>query len=357
MKKLILASVVALATSATAGCSVVSSGSDEKSEGGKGATFADASVELFDAVEKAEGSMKGKRVAFVPILYKGYDLTTNWGHTMERALTSMGAEFKVYDSNFDTDKMVKTINDLIAKKSVDVLVLHNPDVGVLTKQIADAEKAGIYTVVVNMISNRLGDAYIGPNMFEAGRTITERMVSDCKKKGGPRGIAIVDGPGNDGLSLQWEKGVNQVAKKAGFKVVATSHTDWQDATAQKAAASIIQQHKGKLCAITSPWELNAVAIGGEVASAEARGQLKKGAVGTYSMGAGEQWCAALRAGRATATVAYDVQGVGEAAAMTATQLVQGGNPAGATKTVSFVAQTIVDKGNVDDTSIACYKGE
>lgn len=146
----------------------------------------------------------------MPILYKGYNLTMNWGASMERAFGNLGAEFQVYDPNFDTDKMTRIISDLIARKAADVLILHNPDVGVLSKQIEDAQRAGIYTVVVNMISSRLGDAYIGVDNLAAAEDIAQRAVQDCEKRGAPKRLAIIDGPGNDAASLLWSKGVHNV---------------------------------------------------------------------------------------------------------------------------------------------------
>src|SRR5690606_28124836 len=94
---------------ALAACTV----GDDSSDGGSGSQgkgMPDVITPL-EAREKVYETMEGKKIAFVPILYKGYNLTTEWGHTMERSFERMGAEFDVYDSNFDTDQMVKTIND------------------------------------------------------------------------------------------------------------------------------------------------------------------------------------------------------------------------------------------------------
>ncbi|GHB73974.1 ABC transporter substrate-binding protein [Streptomyces viridiviolaceus] len=357
MKKKLTALLTAAATAMTlAGCTVDRGGSSAGGGAGGGKQTFGRNVQLFDAHKKTHEAMKGKRIAFVPILYKGYNLTLNWGSTMERAFGNLGADFRVYDPNFDTDKMVKIINDLVARRAVDVLILHNPDVGVLTKQIDAAERAGIHTVVVNMVSSRLGDAFIGVDSVHAAEDITRRAVQDCEKRGAPKRMAIIDGPGNDAASLMWSKGVHHVLDPAGYEVVTTAHTQWQNALAQQAAASITQQQKNNICAYMVAYDLNAIAVGDAVADAAERGVIRPDSIGVYTMAADTRWCDALRAGKVTASAAYDVQGVGEAAVVTAQQLVQGGAPAGSTHTVAYVSHTVVDRSNVDDTTIACYKG-
>lgn len=357
MKKKMLALALASASAiALAGCSTGAGSANGPAVGGGDQTFGET-VQLFDASAKVHESMKGKKVAFVPILYKGYNLTMNWGASMERAFGNLGAEFQVYDPNFDTDKMTRIVSDIIDRKAADVLILHNPDVGVLTKQIADAQRAGIYTVVVNMISSRLGDAYIGVDNIAAAEDITRRAVSDCEKRGAPKRLAIIDGPGNDAASMLWSKGVHNVADPAGFEVVTTAHSQWQNSLAQQAAESIIQQQKNNFCGFLVTYDLNSVAVGDAVQSAVSRGVIPADSLGVYTMAADTLWCDALRQGKVTASASYDVQGVGTAAVVTAQQLVQTGAPAGSTHTVAFVPHTVVDRGNVDSTTIACYKGQ
>ncbi|MGA4979783.1 sugar ABC transporter substrate-binding protein [Streptomyces cinereoruber] len=349
---------VAATFMAAAGCTVNGGGTSSGARGGAGdgkQTFG-RTVQLFDAHQKTHDAMKGKRIAFVPILYKGYNLTLNWGSTMERAFGNLGADFRVYDANFDTDKMVKIINDLVSRRAVDVLILHNPDVGVLTKQIEAAEKAGIHTIVVNMVSSRLGDAFIGVDSVHAAEDITRRAVQDCAGRGGPKRMAVIDGPGNDGASLQWSRGVHNVLDPAGYEVVTTAHTQWQNSLAQQAASSIVQQRKDGICGFLVAYDLNAIAVGDAVADAVERGVVRPGAIGVYTMAADAQWCDALRTGKVTASAAYDVQGVGAAAAVTAQQLVQSGAPAGSNHTVAYVSHTVVDRTNADTTTIACYRG-
>jgi ribose transport system substrate-binding protein len=309
-----------------------------------------------EAREQVYDTMEGKKIAFVPILYKGYTLTTEWGHTMERSFERMGAEFDVYDSNFDTDQMVKTINDLIAREAVDVLILHNPDVGVLTKQIEDAADAGIYTVVINMISNASGDAFVGADVVGSAEDVAERAVSDCEERGAPSQVAVIDGPGNDAFSLQWNEGIRNTFDDAGFEVVRTSHSQWQSSLANKAATQIIQQQKDNICAFMVTFDLNAISVGDAVQDAEQQGLIPKGSIGVYTMAAGIETCDAMEAGKVTATAAYDVSGIGSATIAATQQLLELGNEAGSSHTVALLPHVVVDKSTMDDYTIACYTG-
>jgi ribose transport system substrate-binding protein len=309
-----------------------------------------------DAREQVYSTMEGKKIAFVPILYKGYTLTTEWGNQMERSFERMGAEFDVYDSNFDTDQMVKTINDLIARDAVDVLILHNPDVGVLTKQIEDAADAGIYTVVINMISNASGDAFVGADVVGSAEDVAERAVTDCEERGAPSQVAVIDGPGNDAFSLQWNEGIRNTFDEAGFSVVRTSHSQWQSSLANKAATQIIQQQKDNICAFMVTFDLNAISVGDAVQDAEQQGLIPKGSIGVYTMAAGIETCDAMEAGKVTATAAYDVSGIGSATIAATQQLLELGNDAGSTHTVALLPHVVVDKTTMDDYTIACYTG-
>lgn len=290
-------------------CTTGSDTSGDEGGGGDGGGLPEA-MKPAEARSQVYEVMKGKRIAFVPILYDGYELTQNWGGTMERSFERMGAKFNVYDSNFDTDQMVKTINDLISRKAVDVLVLHNPDVGVLTQQIKDAANAGIYTVVINMISNQSGDLFVGADVIGAAEDVAERAVQDCQKRGGSKNVAVIDGPGNDAFSLQWNQGIKNVFDREGYKIVRTAHSEWQNSAANRSATQILQQQGKNLCGFMVTFDENAVAVGNAVADAEAGGTIPKDSVGVYTMAAGQRWCDAARKGLVTASAAYDVPGIG-----------------------------------------------
>ncbi|SFW79821.1 sugar ABC transporter substrate-binding protein [Amycolatopsis australiensis] len=339
---------------ATAGCSVGSSSSGGQAGGGNQAFGANA--ELLPARQKAHDTMKGKKIAFVPILFKGYQLTENWGSTMKRTFESMGAQFTVYDSNFSSDRMLSTINDLIARKAADVLVLQNQDLGLLDNAIDRAEKAGIYTVVLNMMSTRLGDAFVGVDVYGAAQAIAKRAIADCDARHAAKTLSVIDGPGNDPASILWDQGIKDVAGSLGYQVL-VGHSQFQNAQAQATAESVIQQQQGKLCGFLVTFDLNSITVGQTVKAAEGRGQVAPGSIGVYTLDADSNWCGALKQGLVTASAAYDVQGIGAAGAAAAQNLIFSGAKPGSGHDFAYVSSTVVDKTNVDQTTIACYKSQ
>jgi len=312
-------------------------------------------VQPLDVRALVHQTLAGKRIAFVPIAYEGYKLTHQWGSYMERSFTSMGATFTVFDSNFDTDFMVRTIDDLIAGRKADVLILHNPDVGVLSQQIEHAQEAGIYTVVVNMISNRSGDAFIGADVVSAAHDVTERAVADCKAKGKNK-VAFIEGVGPDGFSLQFAAGAKPLLEQAGIQIVDTVQSGWQATTANELATTLLQQHGQELCAFMLPWDVIAVGAGTAIATAEEEGRIPKGSVGVYSLDASDDWCDSVKLGHVTASTAYDVPGIGTGAVLATQQLLEVGDPPGTRRTVAYVPHVVVDKDNVETTAAACYAG-
>jgi ribose transport system substrate-binding protein len=223
MKKLF----VAVARGVALICSACTTGVDDSSDSSRSGNSVSAKGVVPDTVQPEElretihNAMKGKRIAFVPLLYKGYKITQQWGAALQRVVEMEGGEFEVYDANFDTDTMIRTIDGLIQSKGADVLVLHNPDVSVLTNQIEAAKSAGIYTVIVNLMSSQTGDAFVGADTVSASRDITYRAAEDCEAKGKTK-IAMINGPGTNGFDQLFAKGVNMGAKDRGLEVVALS---------------------------------------------------------------------------------------------------------------------------------------
>jgi ribose transport system substrate-binding protein len=353
MKVLKVLGIVMATLLIVTGCSVGESSGPSDSGKKSDQVFADPNSTLTDTVEKAVGSMDGKRVAFVPLLLKGYGLTSNWFESMKIALEPMGAEVTAYDANFDPQKMVSTIDQIIRDKSADVLVLHNIDVGILVNQIAAAEKAGIYVISVNMLSNRLGDAYVGPNTGLAASDIADRAIADCKAKG-KKNISIIDGPGNDGASIEWVTNIERQVKEAGLTVTEVAHSNYDNATAREIAATTLQKQKSDLCAFMVLFDLNSLAVGDAVQEAVGNGLVKNGDVGVYTFSADAAVCDAMDQGLVTASAAYDVTGMGAAVTATIQQLIQMNQPPGSFHTVSFLGHRVVDKTDMHNYNVACW---
>jgi ribose transport system substrate-binding protein len=305
-------------------------------------------VDLVSARDLVHKTMAGKRIAFVPILYNGFELTETWGHEIERTMNMLGAKFEVHDSNFNTDKMVQIIDGLI-NEGVDALVLHNPDVGVLTEQIKRAHEKGIYVIVVNMIANQSGDMYIGADVPSAARDIATRAVSDCKAKNNNK-VAIIDGFGPDAFSIGFNAGAEPVLKEAGFQTVAHQQHQYDQAKANQLATTILQQNRD-ICAFLVNWDIPAVGIGNAIDAAGLKGK-----IGVYNLDSSNTWCDSLKAGKVTASAAYDVPGIGAGAAVAIQHLFELGIKAGSQRTINYVPHVIIDNTNYDKFSNACYTG-
>lgn len=350
-RKVVVAALAVLVAIAIAGCTVNTGTGNNSSGSGKG--FG-ANVELLPAREKVQEVMRGKRIAYVPMLYKGYQLTENWGTSLTRSLEASGATVTVHDPNFDPDRMLAILNDIIARKQADVLVLQSSAQGLLDSVIERAQQAGIYTVVLNMMSTRLGDSFIGVDVFGAAEAITHRAIADCKARGAAKKLSVIDGTGTDPASLLWNSGIQKVAEQEGYQVQ-VSHSQFDNSKAQAAAEAAMQQNGGSLCGFLVTFDLNSVSVGQSVQAAQGRGQLGAGSIGVYTLDANSATCDQLRKGVVTATAAYDVQGIGAAGAVAVQNLLINGAPAGSRHDVGYVSYHVVDGKTADDTTIACYR--
>lgn len=340
------------AASILAGCTVNTGQSNGTAAEGEG--FA-ANVELIPARDELLQTMAGKQVAYVPMLYKGYQLTENWGTSLERALEPSGAEVTIHDPNFDPDRMLAVLNDIIAGKKADVLVLQSSAQGLLDNVIERAAQAGIYTVVLNMMSTRLGDAFVGVDVYGAAQAITKRAIADCNSRtGSQRKLTVIDGTGNDPASLLWNNGIKSIAEQEGYEIQ-ISHSQFDNSQAQNAAEAALQQNGGSLCGFLVTFDLNSVTVGQTVKDAERRGQVPPGQVGVYTLDANSATCDELRNGVVTATAAYDVQGIGTAGAVAVQNLLINNAPAGSRHDVGYVPYHVVDGTTADETTIACYR--
>jgi ribose transport system substrate-binding protein len=362
MKKKLSAmfALVACTALVLAGCTVGDTGGGNAPAPGAqkdGAFAPGTNMEVTEQYAKAKEVLKGKRIAFIPILFEGYALTNSWYLNFQRVAERFGADVKVYDANFDTDVMVKSINDIIAKKSADVLVIHNPDVAVLTNQIVAAREAGIYTVVVNMPSNQMADATIAPDYYEIGLDLGERVASDCKEKGDKNGIGLLLGTGTGADDLLLQQAITEVAEDKGLEIVQTASTGYQVPQAQDATSNIVQQYRDKLCGVVVTWDVLAISVGEEVKSSVDRGVIADDQVGVYAMGGDALGCDGIRKGLITASVSYDADGTGAAALSAVEQLLQRGEPAGSSSTFSIMSHATLDASNVDEVALGCFTGK
>lgn len=343
MKKSLLGWLAALALVSSA-CTVSATGTSGGSADGEGGGLPVA-VDGADARDQLYQSLDGKKVAYIPMSLQ-FDLTKMWGQQFEALFASMGADYVQEDAANNVDTQIRMIDSHI-NDGVDVIIVQNPDVGVLSTQVQRAHQEGIYVISVNVQGSQSSDAYVGANYTAMGEMLAERMVADCKAKGRTK-VAIVGGFGTDSNDIEADKGWLPVFEKAGIEVVSDQQSNYDPTKANQIATAVLQQHKD-LCGFAVIFDVTALGVAQAVESA---GVQEK--VGIYNFDASAVWCDALRDGRVTAGVAYNASGIAVAAAYQAQALLLAKPAAGSQRVMGYVPHMIVDRSNVATAPGACY---
>lgn len=136
--------------------------------------------------------MAGKKVIFVPISM-GITLTEGWARRMREHAAMHGYSFEIRDAAFNTGAMSELLAKAISDKP-DVLVVHNPTVQLLARQIKQAQAAGIKVLQINLQSNQPSAAFVGANWTRIGTEIAQDIVKECGAGSGKSGkVAIIPG--------------------------------------------------------------------------------------------------------------------------------------------------------------------
>ena len=105
-----------------------------------------------------QAQSEGKKVIFVPISM-GISLTEAWVKRMREHAELGGYTVDVKGAAFNTGVMSELLATEIFEKP-DVLVVHNPTVQLLSRQIKQAEADGIKVVQMNLQSNQPSTAFV-----------------------------------------------------------------------------------------------------------------------------------------------------------------------------------------------------
>ena len=138
--------------------------------------------------EKFDKALKGKTVAWSPV-WMGV-LESEWTRVMKDRFDDYGIKLVTRDANMKSDIQLQTVSDYINDKP-DVIVVQNPNVTLLAKELKRAMDAGIYVVQVNMASNTLTDAYVGVDAKDLGTKIAREVINQCGGGKGSGEIAIL----------------------------------------------------------------------------------------------------------------------------------------------------------------------
>jgi ABC-type sugar transport system substrate-binding protein len=277
--------------------------------------------------EGFDKALKGKTVAWSPV-WLGV-LESEWTRVMKSRFDDYGIKLITRDPNMKSDVQLQTVSDYINEKP-DVIVVQNPNVTLLARELKRAMDAGIYVVQVNMASNTLTDAYVGVDAQDLGRKMAREVINQCGGGKGSGEVAILEGEATAAYSLDMKNGAMEVFKTdPSIKVVSSQPTSWDANKAGDITTTVLQQHPN-LCAIFSVWGPQTAGAAQAIKAAN-RGDKVKVFVASDGQPAD---CDLLEQGSFTANLSYraDVQGQTIADAVIA--LLQSGDKPG-TKHIAY----------------------
>lgn len=272
-------------------------------------------------------ALKGKTVAWAPV-WLGV-LESEWTRVMKAHFDDYGIKFEVRDANFKSDVQLQAVSALI-NEHPDVLVVQNPNVTLLARELKRAMDAGIYVVQVNMASNTLTDAYVGVDAKDMGRRLAKSIIGDCGGGKGSGEVSILEGEATAAYSLDMKNGAMEVFKSdPSIKVVSSQPTGWDANKAGEITSTVLQQHP-KLCAILSVWGPQAA---GAVQAIKAAGKSDTAKIYVASDGQPAD-CDLLEQGGFYRNLSYRADTQGEAIVNAVIALLQSGDKPG-TKHIAY----------------------
>lgn len=297
----------------------------------------------------ADSNIAGKKVIFVPISM-GISLTEGWARRMRQHAEIYGYSIDVRDAAFNTAAMTELLAKAISEKP-DVLVVHNPTVQLLARQIKQAESEGIKVLQINLQSNQPSAAFVGANWDRIGREIAEDIVTECGEGSGKSGkVAIIPGQ----LTAADSVIMNEAAFKVfeghpEIEVVSNQASDWEPEKARQITATVLQQHPD-LCAIFGHWDVHTMGAGNAVKDAG-----MADSVLVYSTGGGDSVaCQAVADGIQDRIWSYDADGQGRDAGTMIDLLLQGAQAADGSMLIAESPLKIIKAGPEFDASL-CWK--
>ena len=205
--------------------------------------------ELRASFDKA---LQGKTVAYLPIAL-GVPLSDEWGRVVKEESEWRGMKFIVRDPNNNPAAMQQALTALVDQKP-DVLIVQNPSVTLLMKDLKRAEQQGTHVIQINMSSNYKSGAFVGADWHEIGKILATDVVKQCGTGSGKSGkVQIVQGELTAAASVDQVGGIMEVLNKdSNIKVISNQAANWDANTALNVTATVIQQHPD-LCASIGFW--------------------------------------------------------------------------------------------------------
>lgn len=292
-------------------------------------------------------STKGKTIAFVPALV-GAPVCDIMAYVIAKEAKEAGMKVLLRDPAMIATRQTQAVAALISQKP-DVLVVHNLNVQLLVELLKKAEKAGIYVIQANMVSNYKSDAFVGADFTSLGEMKAEEIIRECGAGSGRSGkVAIMQGEMTSGTCIEMTKAILSVFKKhPEIKVVSNQGAAWDANKAYDIASLVLKQHPD-LCAMVGYWTNQDLGAGRAVEEAGLKGKVR-----VYSSAElTPPVCQAIRDGLITAVFDYQIFLIGHDIISAAKNLLQVGRPPGSSRVAYYTPVIKVTKENVD--SFNCW---
>jgi len=291
--------------------------------------------------------LKGKTIAFLPIA-TGVPLMDEWGRVIKTEAEWRGMKFIVRDPALNMSAMQQALTALVDEKP-NVIVVQNPSVTLLMKELKRAESEGIHVIQMNMSSNYKSDAFVGADWYEVGRILAEDVVKACGTGSGTSGeVQIVQGELAAAASVDQIAGVMDTLKKdSAIKVVSNQAANWDANKALEISSTVIQQHPN-LCASIGFWGIMQSGAAQAIRNAGKIGQVK-----VYASGEGSQLdCDQVQQGNFYKFLSYTATEQGHDAFVAAQTLLEDSNKPGTKHTEYYTRPIWLDKSNASGAN--CY---
>jgi ABC-type sugar transport system substrate-binding protein len=291
--------------------------------------------------------LKGKTIAFLPIA-TGVPLMDEWGRVIKTEAEWRGMKFIVRDPAQNPAAMQQALTALIDDKP-DVIVVQNPSVTLLMKDLKRAESQGVHVVQMNMSSNYKSDAFVGADWYEVGKMLAEDVVKACGSGSGTSGeVQIVQGELTAAASVDQIAGVMDVLNRdKAIKVVSNQAALWDANKALDITATVIQQHPN-LCASVGFWGIMQSGAAQAIRNAGKIDQVK-----VYASGEGSQLdCDQVMQGNFFKFLSYKATEQGHDAFVAAETLLESGEKPGAQHREYYTRPVWLDKSNASGAN--CY---
>jgi ribose transport system substrate-binding protein len=292
--------------------------------------------------------LKGKTIAFLPIA-TGVPLMDEWGRVIKTEAEWRGMKFVVRDPAANPAAMQQALTALIDEKP-DVIVVQNPSVTLLMKELKRAEQQGTHVIQMNMSSNYKSDAFVGADWYEVGRMLAEDVVKECGTGTNTSGeVQIVQGELTAAASVDQIAGVmDTLNKDKAIKVVSNQAALWDANNALNITNTVIQQHPN-LCASVGFW---GIMQSGAAQAIRNAGKIDK--VKVYASGEGSQLdCDQVAQGNFYKFLSYTATSQGHDAFLAAETLLESGDKPGTKHREYYTRPVWLDKSNASGAN--CYK--